>query len=225
MFNIAESYKDNIALDSNKNIQNGLETIEDEISSDIDYLLRNQIDKLYTHDKFKSNGYCTDIISPKILYPGNRRLIKGPDYIKFLLSLYPCKNELDHLDRIILRPRHVEINETELLSLYLRREKILIIYLHRPHCYPVSESLYNEFSFFLPLRLMNFGSSEMVKSERKKSKRNCNVIPPLWYIMSIISSSHENRIDKFFIKMNEKKGENFTEILDKISLFYSRIGY
>ncbi len=206
------------------NIQLEIEDIEDDIFSDINNLLKDRFDRLFLTDKFKCNGRGIDIIYPGISYPGNRSLIKGPDHIRFLLSLYPHKERLKNIDRIILQPRHVEINNIELVSVYIRREKILVLYLHHPHSYTLDGTEDHEYSF-MPFFFPQFVNNELSREQGAGPGKVISKIPPLWYILSIVSFSPDNKIDKFFIIDNEKREKNISENLEKTSLFYSRYGY
>ncbi len=202
------------------NIQLEIEDIENDIFIDIDNLLNDRFSRLFHWDKFKCSDHGIDIIYPKISYPGNRAFIKGPDQIRFLLSLYPKKERLENIDKIIIQPRYVEINKVELVSIYIRSERILVLYLHRPHLYSSNDTELLE-TFSSISQLFNY---ELLVNQKAGTGRYINKIPPLWYILSIISFSPENRIDKFFIK-NEEQEREITENLDKTSLFYSRHGY
>ena len=62
--------------------------------------------------------------------------MKNADQIRFLLSLYPEKRDLTAIDRIILRPRHIEAGRVELMALFLRKKKTLVHYRRGPHYYP-----------------------------------------------------------------------------------------
>lgn len=223
MFDIAEYYNEYSAINYRDSIGPEIENIDDDISADIDNILNNQFHTLYSKDKFKYHGHGVDIIYPKISFPENRTLIKGPDHIRFLLSLYPQKRRLDNLDKIILRPRHIEVKKVELISLYIRRKKILVYYLHHPHFYKIDDLSIHEYSEFIPFYLPQLFNRELFRDSI--SSLHTNMIPPLWYILSMISFSPDNKIDKFFIINNKRDKDNISGILDKICLFYSRYGY
>ncbi len=224
MFDIEKHIEDGDSSSSISTIQLEIEDIESDIHEEIDDLINYRFHGLYLTDKFKYNNHGIDIIYPGITYPGNKSIIKNPDYIRFLLSQYPQKEKLKEIDKIILRPRHVEINDITLVSMYIRNRKILVYNLHDPHFYPIDNSELSAYS------LIPFFNSPIINSESYWSKcidtnKNILKIPPLWYFLSIISFSPDNKIDKFFVINREKKGNTIPERLRNISLFYSRLGY
>ena len=199
--------------------------IDEDISFNITNLLKNRFDSQYRRDKFKYGSKGIDIIYPRISYPGRRILIKGSDQVRFLLSLYPQKSDFDNIDKIVLRPRHIEIGDIELMSLYIRNKKILVIYLFTPHFYSIKDSKFREYAEFIPCQLSELVNSVIIKKNNKNSKISALKIPPLWYLLSIISHSHDNMIDKFFIKKDKENSREISMMLDEISFFYSRYGY
>lgn len=205
------------------NVHTGIKDIEHDIANDIDALLKERTGRYYLSDKFKCNGHSIDIIYPGLQCPCGRRLAHQPDHIRFLLSLFPEKERLLNIDKIILLPRHIEINGMELVSLYLRSEKILVMYLHSPHLYTIESSDFEEYSF-IPCFFYQYVSGDGMWSRCIDADKNINKIPPLWYILSVISFSPDNKVDKFFIYNKDFNGE-IAEGLDTISLFYSRNGY
>ncbi|MDY6932597.1 MAG: hypothetical protein SVZ03_00065 [Spirochaetota bacterium] len=224
MFDIEEYYKEYNIQDAS-HIQIEIDDIESYINNDIDNLLKNRFDKLYLRDKFKYNKSGIDIIYPRISYNANRSLVKGADHIRFLLSLYPRKGDLDNIEKIVLRPRHVEVENIELMSLYIRRRRILVIYLHHPHLYSLKNSKFGEYSEFLPLHLPGLFDKELFENSATFIRGADIKISSLWYIISIISYSPDNKIDKFLIRNNNKNDRVISKALDEISFYYSRHGY
>jgi len=127
--------------------------IEEDISTDIDKLLRSSFDSLYARDRFRNGQASVEILHPRHPYQGNRTLLKGPDHMRYLLSLYPRKSDLDNLKMLVLRPRHIEAGDTELMALYLRRGGILVFYLHHPCLFTVGNSSFGEYSEFLSFEI------------------------------------------------------------------------
>ena len=225
MFDIEEYYKDYNKIQSDKPLQLEVENIDVDIYNDIDNLIKNRFDNFYLVDKFKYNKSGIDIIHPRIIYNGGKGLIKGADYIRFLLSIYPQKGELENINKIVLRPRHIEIGNIELMSLYIRYKKILVIYLHHPHLYSVKDSKFNEYSEFIPFHLTELSNKNLFERMPQIKEGNDIRIPPLWYMISIISHSSDNLIDKFFIKKPSNSNSIISQTLDEISFFYFRHGF
>jgi hypothetical protein len=208
-------------IDCNKevNYTDTIEDIENEIYYDINSLLQN-VNPLYKRDKFKSGKDAIDIIYPRHNSIELKDQINSPDNIRFLLSLYPVKEDLCKIKNIILRPRHIEIENTELISLFMCREKTLIYYLHHPFLYLTEKS-----DFFI----FNNSLKPVISELHKKSfKFNENIekehlyIPPIWYIISTLLSSSDDRIENYFVKRNTVANSG---IIHDISYQYSLMGY
>jgi hypothetical protein len=99
MFDIYGSYEYNPSIFDNMQME--INDIDDDISSDIENLLANRFDSLYLKDIYKKNNICIDIIYPSVQYGHHRVLLKSPDYIRFLLSLYPFSSDLENLQKIV----------------------------------------------------------------------------------------------------------------------------
>ncbi len=148
------------------------EEIDDDLSADIDNLLNNRFGKLYRTDRYKRSPYSVDIVHPVLPCPGAGSLLKGPNNIRFLLSLYPGASDLENIDKIVLRPRYVEINETEIMALYLRKKKILVQYLHHPFFYDSAGSRFRDYSEFKPVNLSQIAGTGLIqKSPRGEAVR------------------------------------------------------
>jgi len=217
MFCIYGSYEYNPSIFDNMQME--INDIDDDISSDIENLLANRFDSLYLKDIYKKNNICIDIIYPRVQYGHHRVLLKSPDYIRFLLSLYPFPSDLENLQKIVLRPRHIILGNVELMSLYLQQKKILVVYLHHPHFYSLKTSRFAQFSELTPM-------IHMLQGKIMKTNMHENdpyLIPPLWYMVSIIESSSENKVDKFLLRCDSSS--KLRAVLDEISFFYGRHGY
>lgn len=214
-----EDYKDIIGGD----IHTEVSDIEDDISLDIDNLLKNRFDKMYHVDKFKHKTHNIDIIYPKMPYTGKKSLLKGPDYIRFLLSLYPNVKDFENIEKIVLRPRYFEINNIELMAIYIRNKKLMVMYLHHPYYYPIDDK-FIEYTEFFPPELSRI-TNKHPQMNQNKNESNI-IIPPLWYLLSMISYSGDNKIDKFFLKCEKEMKDNAeVQSLCEISFYYSRFGY
>jgi hypothetical protein len=208
---------DNI-MDNNSTF---IEDIENDIYYDIDNL--NRYNKLYKRDRFKQSGQYIDVISPAVIQSDNKNILKS-DSIRYLLSLYPDKEDLKKVRSIIVRPRYVEMNGSELVSLYVRKEKIIVLYLHQQYSYPVtdikffglSETLFRSIGGLVPK------SMQLIKSNANSGILK---IPALWHILATISCSDEDKIEKFVIKRNYNFYHDNIRKLTDISYYYSHLGF
>lgn len=201
--------------------------MEDDIARDIDNLFLNRFSRLYLVDRFKRSPHNIEIVYPRVPYPGRKPLIKGPDHIRFLLSLYPRVTDFENVEKIVLRPRYIEAGSIELLALYLRRRKILVLYLHHPFYYTIDQA-FQRYTEFAPLDLTKLsGMKNAAPSAFSEDTAGSGSIkiPPLWYILSLISHSDDALIDKFFLRGEQADGESSHRYLNEISFFYSRQGY
>ncbi len=232
MFDIREYYHNNF----NSSETGDISKIDEDLSSDLDNLFKNRFDNLYTRDRYKNNVFKVDIIYPKINYPGSRSLLITTDKVRFLLSFYPERGDLKNIEKIVIRPRYIEIGNIELSSIYMKQRKILVLYLTHPFHYNLKNSRLKSLSVFTSFdleKMMNFRSAG-TPSERNEI--NTMRIHPLWYYIAAISQNNNDEkslsslktgnkaIDKFFIKRT-KPEKNSYALLNDISFYYSRHGY
>ncbi len=217
MFDIFESHEYRPPVF--ENMQMEISDIDNDISSDIDNLLANRFDSLYLKDIYKRQNSAIEIIYPRIQYSHHRVLLKSPDYFRFLLSLYPFASDLENVAKIVIRPRHVVLGNVELMGLYLHRKKIMVIYLHQPHFYSLKTSRFARFAEFTPLAYML--QSKVINSQN--SENDPYLIPPLWYMLSVIEASPLDKVDKFLLRCDTTS--KLQAALDEISFFYGRHGY
>ncbi len=201
-----------------------IDDIEHDLSAEISSILKDRAGSLFLTDRFKCGRHCIDIIYPSLYYPGNRSLIEHPDRVRFLLSLYPAAGKLGNIDRIILKPRHVELSGVELMALYIRGERILVMYLHRPYLHPVAGGSIEDYSF-IPFFISRYASGGGLWSGCLDSGGCVSSIPALWHILSVISFAPDGRTDKFFLACADDGSAAISESLENISSFYARRGY
>ncbi len=227
MFDIREYYQNN----NQGSLYNShdLSNIDQDLSQDIDNLLTNRFDKLYERDSFKNGQHLIEIIHPGIIYPGNRSLLLSPDRVRFLLSFYPQKENLEKIDKIVVRPRYIEVGDIELVSLFLKKNKILVIYLCHPHYYNSNQG---DEEAAGQEQQPDFVSMDLEKLMERRQNRPPGehprkMIHPLWYMLSVITpalSDDDRAIDKFFLK-NISVDTAFSRVLNDISFYYSQHGY
>ncbi len=220
MFDIRDYF-----TDPNRNGNSDLANIDREISTDIDNLLSDRFEELYERDLFKSPAGGIEIIHPRLSYPGNAGLVPGPDKIRYLLSFYPDRKDLDMVQKIVVRPLFVEIGSIELIALYLRKKKILVLYLHGPYFYRVPAGYYSETAELEGQPGLDAVMNERLTGDTVRRQDEAVIhVHPLWYILSTITPGSEDTVEKFFIKKNET-GDGIYETLHDISFFFSRHGY
>lgn len=198
--------------------------IDEDVSDSISQLVNNRFDRLYIRDRYKYQNTSVEIIFPGISYIKSSSLILSPDKIRYLLSFYPNKSDLKNIARIVVRPRFVEIGNIELISLYLRKKGILVIYLFHPHFYRVSNSKFNSYAEFIHSDFDKLKTSTLLSSKAQKSSQSEIYIHPLWYMLSLVEQEESSAIDKFFIK-RQQMNDAIYEALNDISFFYSQHGY
>lgn len=221
MFDIREYYQS--GLHRPPDATRDLTDIDQDLSCDIDTLLRNRFDRLYIQDRYKYTDHTIEIIYPRISYPGNRNIPLNPDRVRFLLSFYPEKKNLLKIDKLILRPRYIEVGQIELVALYLRARKALVMYLCQPHHYNLHVQPSSDAGQFVSMDLDKLMKQTM-GSPASETPSSGMVIHPLWYILSTATQNDETSIDKFFFK-NNNPDSAIRKILNDISFFYSDQGY
>lgn len=206
-------------------MQHDIADIDEDINADIDNLLSNRFDRLYERNRFKNTIHSIDIISPTLGYNGKGNIALTPDKIRYLLSFYPMKEDLVHIDKIVLRPRYVEVGNVELAALYLRNKKILVMYLVHPFLYKVTDTRFTRSGELLAI---DAGKTPEEPLDRESHDQGAEgmFVHPLWYILSTIRHAGDDKIDKFFVKReNEHLHDALSEALNDISFYYSRHGY
>jgi hypothetical protein len=196
-----------------------ISSFEDEITADVETIISGTL-SLYATDMFKQHGHGIDIYYPRIDYPLGRQLLHNSDSVRFQLSLYPDFSDLALVDKIVLKPRHIESGGVELMALYICSQKTLIHYLYTPHSFPFEGSIssaYNEFTPYEKSRLIN-------RSFNRAESGSDAEVSPLLYILSLLPSGSKDDIDKFFVR-HDYADPALLNRLDDISHFYSRYGY
>ena len=233
MFDIKEYYQN--SRHTPKNAWDNLSDIEEDITRDVDSMLTNRFDNLYIRDRYKNNDISMEIIFPRLSYPGNKSLIISPDKIRFLLSFYPERNNLKFIEKLVIRPRYIEIENIELVSLYMNIKKILVLYLTHPFFYKIEDEGMNK--KFISNDIQNVIKMKLMGNKTDSREAGTIKAHPLWYIISTISRSadagtagkiqqdmNNRKIDKFFIKRGSIDNTTYQNLND-ISLYYSRHGY
>jgi hypothetical protein len=219
MYDIKEYYDsgDYISGDSES-----LQDIESDIEKQIDTILKRNPYSLYSIELFKFENFNIEIIFPSVIYTEGKNLVSNPNKIRSLLSFYPEKDDLKKISKIVLRPKYVEINNTELAAIYIRKKRILILYLTHPYFYEINNSKFERYSKFLSIDLHHIMNKKL--SDFDKLSNTIIKIPQLWYCITVIDNEESNIIEKFFIKQTNTDGKIFTD-LSEISYFYSMQGY
>ncbi len=221
MFDIKEYYdSDSRPRSARPDIVN----IDDDLAFDINALLSSRFDSLYRRDRYKHGDAIIEIIHPGLQYPGNNSLLMNPDRVRYLLSFYPNKADFYNIEKIVIRPRFIEIGNIELVGLYLRKKKILVLYLFHPHFYQMryaGRDGSDEFSGpDMDMVLNDRLTDDIVRREDSQDVH----VHPLWYLLSVIRHGPGDTIDKFLIK-KAAVNDSVYEALNDISLYYSRHGY
>jgi hypothetical protein len=221
MFDIKEYYDNDYRP---RSVRPDIVNVDDDIAYDINTLLSSRFDSLYKRDRYKHGDSHIEIIYPGLQYPGNNSLIMNPDRVRYLLSFYPNKSDFYNVEKIVIRPRFIEIGNIELVSLYLRRKKILVLYLFHPHFYRMKYAGHDGNDEFsgpdMDIVMHDRLTDDIVRPDESTDVH----VHPLWYLFSVIRRGADDTIDKFFIK-KAALNDRVYEVLNDISLYYSRHGY
>ncbi|HPL16614.1 MAG TPA: hypothetical protein PL180_07980 [Spirochaetota bacterium] len=221
MFDIREYFDfDNTVRDIRRDIVD----IDDDIAYDINTLISGRFDSLYRRDRYKHNDAVIEIIYPALQFPGNNNFILNPDRVRYLLSFYPNKSDFHNIDKIVIRPRFIEVGNIELVSLYLRRKKILVLYLFHPHFYRMRYPRFDDRERAGDHTTEDVLKDRLTDNTIVKDDSEEVYVHPLWYLLSIVAHGNDDRIDKFFIK-KDALNDRIYEIMNDISFYYSRHGY
>jgi len=218
MFDIREYY--NCSAGSGQGIDYSIPGIDDEIVSDIDTLLVDRGGSLYLCDRYKNNDSIIEIIYPGTGYPGNQTLLMTPDRLRFLLSFYPYKGDFSKISKIVIRPRYFEAGNVELAAIYLKKKRVLVLYLTHPSGATESE----DSEKFVSVSLENIMDTKVIEDSIDRSGKPGGKVPYLWNILTVINTEGEGEMERFFIKMEQADSKVYTSLND-ISHFYYRHGY
>jgi len=219
MFDIREYY--NCSVGSGQDVDYSIPGIDDEIVSDIDTLLVNRVGSLYLCDRYKNNDSIIEIIYPAAGYPGNQSLLLSADRLRFLLSFYPYKGDFTKVSKIVIRPRYFEAGNVELAAIYLKKKKVLVLYLTHPsNAAETSDG--NE--KFVSVSLENIMDTKVIEDSIDRSGKPGGKIPFLWNVLTVINPESDGGMERFFIKMDKVDPKVYTSLND-ISHFYHRHGY
>ncbi len=221
MFDIKEYFDNERKV---RDVRHDIVNIDDDIAHDITSLLSGRFDSLYKRDRYKHHDSVIEIIYPALQFPGNNNFILNPDRIRYLLSFYPNKSDFHHIDKIVIRPRFIEVGNIELVSLYLRRKRILVLYLFHPHFYRMKYPGRDAHDRAAEPNLDDLLKDRLTNDTILKDDSDEVYVHPLWYLLSIVTQGNDDRIDKFFIKKASLNGRIY-EIMNDISFYYSRHGY
>ena len=221
MFDIKEYYEpQNFSETENLN---PLNKIDDLIREEINYFIKMTKHNLYEKDLYRYENHQIEICKPSISYPFNNKYLSTSDNIRSLLSLYPIKNKIKHINNIILKPKHISKENIKLLAMYIRKTGTLILYLSPTHFYEIDNSKDNTQNKQIEksIEKYNFGNRIINYLSTDSEKLT---IHPLWHILSTIEKNNQEHIDKFFLRdTNIIKNENIT--LNQISNYYEERGY
>lgn len=224
MFDIDEYYKDSSISVSEEQSPNPLyETIENDISDDIKNIIKNPVSSLYEIDRFRQHKHSIDIFYPSTPHDSAKGYIKTPNRIRFELSTYPFEEDLNNISKIIIRPRHVEESDMELMGLYMPESKIIVLYLHYPANFFVKDERLAQANLFMPYNISTINNHNILGKSSQSSQGF--KVSPMFYIISTIAKKSGNDIDKFFIKMNNLVQKDVIRKLNDISGFYKKYGY
>ncbi len=221
MFDIKEYFDNDYKV---RDVRRDIVDIDEDIAHDISTLLAGRFDSLYKRDRYKYNDSVIEIIYPGLQFPGNNNFILNPDRIRYLLSFYPNKSDFRNIDKIVMRPRFIEVGNIELVSLYLRRKKILVLYLFHPHFYLMKYPRQDGLDRDAGLNLEDIMKDRLTDDTVLKDDSDEVYVHPLWYLLSIVNPGNDDRIDKFFIKKADLN-DRIYGIMNDISFYYSRHGY
>lgn len=215
MFDIREYYNG-----IGHGIDYNMACIDDEIASDIDSLLLDRVGSLYLCDRYKHNDTIIEIIYPSLGYPGNQALLITPDRLRFLLSFYPFKGDYTKLKKIVIRPRYIEAGNIELAAIYLKKRKILVLYLTHPS---FSAETTADNGRFVSVNLENIMDTKVIEDSIDRGKQG-GKIPHFWDIIAVVNPDSDGEMERFFIKI-ERPVSAISSSLNDISHFYHRHGY
>jgi hypothetical protein len=200
-------------------------TFEQLISDEIEHILFSPQKSGYKTVRFRKKklDIGIDIHTPTLYCPFGDDKVQGPDYIRFLLSVYPDTKDLQKIRHIIVRPRFVEAGGVEVVALYFPKPATLSLYISTPQNYNTGN-----LNFFeekdLGIDVSSITNPHFLGAKPQDSKSHLT-IPHLFYILKMIAYKKDETIDKFLLKIDQHSFNENIELYKKISNFYSQQGY
>ncbi len=221
--------------------------VDRHIVEEVEEILHSKVGSLYLSDVYNIKKHRISIVYPSLVLGGTSggKLLLSPDRLKFLLSIYPEKQALKKISRIIIRPRYVEVGNIELHSLYHRKKKTLVLYLSSPSGsdFPFGEEVesgenrdFSEANFHGAngVKDISVGDSRgVVPRDFMKDKMIWdslgNVVkshgkPMLWSVISALEPRGEGEMEKFLVRHHGGDGK-VHGMLGHISQYYGSHGY
>ncbi|MDA3901657.1 MAG: hypothetical protein PF637_14195 [Spirochaetes bacterium] len=223
MFDIREYYLENSLLqESIQNRQDNRNNYDFAVTDDISPILKNPLKQGYATELFKQNKQSITIYTPKTYCPFAGEFATEPDYIRFLLSIYPDKSDLNAVNHIIARPRFIETGQIQLVSLYIPSLRCIVLYLSYPHFYTFNNGeFFGNESFHYDLSTIQNPHYLGTASPHQEILS----IPPIFYIVKSITQKRDYTIDKYLLRLNSSAEPQTLLRLDEISHFYNQHGY
>ncbi len=198
-------------------------TPESAIESDIHRIIHGSDESDYSALRFKRNFHAINIFTPELYCPFAGEFSIHPDYFRFLLSVYPDAEDLLSIQNIIFRPRYVESGGVQLVSLYSTQYQTLLLYFSYPHAYS-----YSDYNFFTnrntEIDISSITDHHYLGTAAGRDE-TLLTIPPLFYIIKMISRCPNNSIDKYLLRLGSSVDSQKITLLEEISCFYNRHGY
>ncbi len=201
--------------------------IEESLVEDIDSAIK--YDCLYNKDFLKIDGQILEIFTPVLNYPFAliKNYLEDVNYIRFLFSIFSQIESLKMINKLIIKPIHIETNNIELTSLYLPDKKYLIHYLHYP--YLINSSLTPDNFFENTISSFDMINNNIINGNTTEQNNNqtvrCIKIPMLLDNIISLNGINSSRMEKFLVKIDNGADQNILHLLDEISYFYSTNGY
>ncbi|HQO41174.1 MAG TPA: hypothetical protein PK986_11940 [Spirochaetota bacterium] len=199
---------------------NSHEAIDFELVSDISDLVAGEAGSLYLNDRYRNKGALVEIMYPADSHASLYSHMLSPERLRFLLSLYPRKIDLQRLSRIVIRPRYIEAGEIELAALYIKSSRTLVLYLTSSG---FGSGIFAGDPEFVSASLEKITLSKII-TDSVDSGRDGAAIPALWNIISVIDTEGEGGVEKFFIRRPDA-AERIIAALCEISEHYTGLGY
>lgn len=224
MFDINEYYiEKDLITESASRLDNAVLPPGSAIEQEIETIISDTIGKKYGRLKFKRRDHTIDIFTPQRTCPFAGEFSIHADYFRFLLSVYPDCDDLKHISRIIVRPRFIESDGIQLVSLYSKRFHSLLLYFSCPHAYRFSDCSF--FTHTHPEIDISSITDPHYLGTASGNDPGMLTIPPLFYIMKTISRGPVNALDTYLLKPGPSVDTGKLTLLDEISHYYNQHGY
>lgn len=222
MFDIHEYYTEDRIILSEVQTKEDTTSFEHQINEEIEHILFSPRKSGFSTVRFRRKKKSIDIHAPLLYCPFAGNTLPSIDSLRFLLSLYPDKEDINRIRHIIIRPRFIESGGVQVVALYFPQTQTLVNYISLSHYYTIDDpAFFKNENFDIDLSTITnphyLGQSPQDETPLR--------VPSLFYIIKMLSHKKDQQVEKFLLKLENRVNQKEIGRFRDISHFFSQHGY